>query len=91
MAAYLSVVHFLTRSPLAANIMVRYLGEEGEKSPISAAISMCNPFNLVSQLCAPCEVLSCAYYPQMSMSCGPPPVQSGHRVRRLARASSSRC
>lgn len=34
----------------AANILVRYLGEEGEKTPIRAAISMCNPFNLVSIL-----------------------------------------
>ncbi|EIE22712.1 AB-hydrolase YheT [Coccomyxa subellipsoidea C-169] len=32
---------------LGANILVRYLGEEGPKTPISAAISMCNPFNLV--------------------------------------------
>ena len=35
----------------AANILVRYLGEEGEKTPIRAAISMCNPFNLVRQFC----------------------------------------
>lgn len=32
----------------AANILVRYLGEEGPSTPISAAVSMCNPFNLVS-------------------------------------------
>ena len=33
---------------LGANILVRYLGEEGAESPISAAVSMCNPFDLVS-------------------------------------------
>ena len=33
---------------LGANILVRYLGEEGAASPISAAVSMCNPFDLVS-------------------------------------------
>ncbi|KAK9809973.1 hypothetical protein WJX72_002837 [[Myrmecia] bisecta] len=32
---------------LGANILVRYLGEEGDKTPIEAAVSMCNPFNLV--------------------------------------------
>ncbi|CAL8470709.1 g10251 [Coccomyxa elongata] len=33
---------------LGANILVRYLGEEGPNTPISAAVSMCNPFNLVT-------------------------------------------
>ncbi|KAK9810879.1 hypothetical protein WJX73_005069 [Symbiochloris irregularis] len=32
---------------LGANILVRYLGEEGEGTPIVAAVSMCNPFDLV--------------------------------------------
>ena len=36
----------------AANILVRYLGEEGERTPIQAAISMCNPFNLVRHTAA---------------------------------------
>ncbi len=36
----------------AANILVRYLGEEGERTPIRAAISMCNPFNLVRHFAA---------------------------------------
>lgn len=31
---------------LGANIMVRYLGEEGGKTPVHAAVSLCNPFNL---------------------------------------------
>eukprot|EP00891_Asterochloris_glomerata_P000961 jgi/Astpho2/961/e_gw1.00016.122.1_t len=31
---------------LGANILVRYLGEEGAACPISAAVSMCNPFDL---------------------------------------------
>ena len=34
--------------PAAANILVRYLGEEGPRTPVSAAVSMCNPFDLVS-------------------------------------------
>eukprot|EP00899_Mesostigma_viride_P007739 jgi/Mesvir1/16967/Mv15815-RA.1 len=32
---------------LGANILVRYLGEEGSRTPLSLAISMCNPFDLV--------------------------------------------
>lgn len=32
---------------LGANILVRYLGEEGSRSPISAAASLCNPLDLV--------------------------------------------
>ena len=32
---------------LGANILCRYLGEEGEACPIDAAVAMCNPFNLV--------------------------------------------
>ena len=35
---------------LGANILVRYLGEAGAECPISAAVSMCNPFDLVSLL-----------------------------------------
>jgi predicted alpha/beta-fold hydrolase len=31
---------------LGANIMTRYLGEEQDRTPISAAVAMCNPFNL---------------------------------------------
>ena len=31
---------------LGANILVRYLGEEGRATPLRAAISMCNPFTL---------------------------------------------
>lgn len=31
---------------LGGNILVNYLGEMGEKTPLSAAISLCNPFNL---------------------------------------------
>ena len=33
---------------LGGNILVRYLGEEGAASPISAAASLCNPLDLVS-------------------------------------------
>ena len=33
--------------PLPANILVNYLGEEGDKAPIAAAVSLCNPFDLV--------------------------------------------
>ncbi|KAG0534904.1 hypothetical protein BDA96_04G320000 [Sorghum bicolor] len=32
---------------LGANILVRYLGEETDKCPLSGAVSLCNPFNLV--------------------------------------------
>ena len=32
---------------LGANILTRYLGEEGESTPIQAAVVMCNPFDLV--------------------------------------------
>lgn len=34
---------------LGANILLRYLGEEGQAgraTPLAAAVSMCNPFNL---------------------------------------------
>lgn len=33
---------------LGANILTKYLGEEGAATPIKAAVTMCNPFNLVS-------------------------------------------
>lgn len=32
---------------LGANILVRYLGEESHSCPLSGAVSLCNPFNLV--------------------------------------------
>ncbi|KAL0016101.1 hypothetical protein SO802_003170 [Lithocarpus litseifolius] len=32
---------------LGANILVRYLGQESHSSPLSGAVSLCNPFNLV--------------------------------------------
>eukprot|EP00897_Mesotaenium_endlicherianum_P004421 jgi/Mesen1/4006/ME000211S03190 len=51
------VRHVATRQPLArlyaagwslgANILVRYLGQEGEDTPLSGAVSLCNPFDLV--------------------------------------------
>lgn len=31
---------------LGANILTRYLGEEGANTPVQAAMAMCNPFNL---------------------------------------------
>ncbi|EFN55873.1 hypothetical protein CHLNCDRAFT_145469 [Chlorella variabilis] len=31
---------------LGANIMTRYLGEEQDRTPISAAVALCNPFDL---------------------------------------------
>ncbi|MEW5315800.1 MAG: hypothetical protein WDW38_007205 [Sanguina aurantia] len=31
---------------LGANILLRYLGEEGAATPLAAAVSMCNPFDL---------------------------------------------
>jgi len=32
---------------LGANILMRYLGEEGGSTPVRAAVAMCNPFDLV--------------------------------------------
>ncbi|CAI5983700.1 unnamed protein product [Closterium sp. NIES-65] len=32
---------------LGANILVRYLAQEGEEVPLSGAVSLCNPFDLV--------------------------------------------
>ncbi|KAG9452599.1 hypothetical protein H6P81_005503 [Aristolochia fimbriata] len=32
---------------LGGNILVRYVGEKSEKCPLSGAVSLCNPFNLV--------------------------------------------
>ncbi|XP_010919344.2 embryogenesis-associated protein EMB8 [Elaeis guineensis] len=32
---------------LGANILVRYLGQESRNCPLSGAVSLCNPFNLV--------------------------------------------
>ncbi|KAF3434194.1 hypothetical protein FNV43_RR25297 [Rhamnella rubrinervis] len=32
---------------LGANILVRYLGQESHSCPLSGAVSLCNPFNLV--------------------------------------------
>lgn len=36
---------------VGGNLLVNYLGEEGEATPLTAAASLCNPFNLVS--CGP--------------------------------------
>ncbi|CAL9077567.1 unnamed protein product [Musa acuminata var. zebrina] len=51
------VSHVSTRYPkskiyavgwsLGANILVRYLGQESQNCPLSGAVSLCNPFNLV--------------------------------------------
>lgn len=32
---------------LGANILVRYIGQEGETCPLAGAVSLCNPFDLV--------------------------------------------
>lgn len=32
---------------LGANILLRYLAEEGSEAPLAGAVSLCNPFNLV--------------------------------------------
>ncbi|KAJ4956033.1 hypothetical protein NE237_012816 [Protea cynaroides] len=32
---------------LGANILVRYMGQESNRCPLSGAVSLCNPFNLV--------------------------------------------
>lgn len=44
---------FVLRPPLlrTANILVTYLGEEEKKTPVQAAVSLCNPFDLVIPNC----------------------------------------
>ena len=37
---------------LGANILLRYLGEEGAQARLTGAVSLCNPFDLVSLLSA---------------------------------------
>ncbi len=32
---------------LGANILTRYLGEDGDRTPLAAAAALCNPFDLV--------------------------------------------
>ena len=57
--------HPLTKKPCtAANILVRYLGEEGAQTPIAAAASLCNPFDLVPfhQLHCCCASLKCRFH-----------------------------
>lgn len=44
---------------LGANILVRYVGEEGDQCPISAAASLCNPLDLVSTPCTACTDSKC--------------------------------
>lgn len=43
---YPGVPLFAAGWSLGANILTRYLGEEGGATPLTAAIAMCNPFNL---------------------------------------------
>lgn len=43
---YPSSILFAAGWSLGANIMTKYLGEEQDRTPISAAVAMCNPFNL---------------------------------------------
>lgn len=45
--------------------MVKYLGEEGADTPIAAAVSMCNPFDLVS-LFTSCPSVPCLACTQIS-------------------------
>lgn len=43
---YPSSLLFAAGWSLGANVLTRYLGEEGDRTPISAAAALCNPFNL---------------------------------------------
>ncbi len=45
---------------LGGNILVRYVGEEGDQCPISAAASLCNPLDLVSCFCTALSLRSTA-------------------------------
>lgn len=46
-AKYPNNLLFAAGWSLGANILTMYLGQEGSRTPISAAASLCNPFNLV--------------------------------------------
>jgi hypothetical protein len=43
---YPSSTLFAAGWSLGANILVNYLGEQGADTPLEAAVSMCNPFDL---------------------------------------------
>lgn len=45
-ACYPSSTLFAAGWSLGANILVNYLGEQGPDTPLEAAVSMCNPFDL---------------------------------------------
>ncbi|XP_020599761.1 embryogenesis-associated protein EMB8 isoform X3 [Phalaenopsis equestris] len=40
---------FAVGTSIGANILVKYLGEEGEKTPLTGAASICSPWDLVSR------------------------------------------
>lgn len=63
---------------LGANILTRYLGEEGEGTPISAAAALCNPFNLVGALPAGrFDLLPRGGHAHPCCSCAAQPLQPG--------------
>ncbi len=43
---------------VGGNLLVNYLGEEGAATPLAAAASLCNPFNLVRHLYCVCSIHS---------------------------------
>lgn len=45
-ARYAGCTLFAAGWSLGANILVNYLAEAGEGTPLEAAVSMCNPFEL---------------------------------------------
>ena len=53
-------------------VQVRYLGEEGANTPLVAAVSMCNPFNLVGSV----------------RTCSLPPARGLHVVLQLSNAGA---
>ncbi|KAJ4823037.1 hypothetical protein Tsubulata_012354 [Turnera subulata] len=44
---YPKIPLFLVGTSLGANVVVKYLGEEGENTPIAGAVSVCNPWDLL--------------------------------------------
>ncbi len=68
---------------LGGNILVRYVGEEGDQCPISAAASLCNPLDLVSCLCTACD---CCVTVQHDLSAFMTYIMDGHKPIALGAA-----
>ncbi len=65
-AKHPSSIIFAAGWSLGANILLCYLAEEGEGTPISAAVSMCNPFDLMKANLGLKEGFSQVWVPDMA-------------------------